>query len=54
MWNTGQVQQGEDIRLIPVAEVIYFKAGAKYTAVITRQGESLTVSNRYKHLFRQM
>jgi DNA-binding LytR/AlgR family response regulator len=38
MWNTGQVQQGEGPRLIPVAEVIYFKAGDKYTAVTTRQG----------------
>jgi len=36
-----RVQQGDGIRLIPVAEVIYFKAGDKYTAVITRQGESL-------------
>jgi DNA-binding LytR/AlgR family response regulator len=36
-----RVQQGDGIRLIPVDEVIYFKAGDKYTAVITRQGESL-------------
>jgi len=38
MWNTGQVQQDEDTRLIPVAELICFKAGDKYTAVVTRQG----------------
>jgi DNA-binding LytR/AlgR family response regulator len=36
-----RVQQGDGIRLIPVDEVICFKAGDKYTAVITRQGESL-------------
>jgi DNA-binding LytR/AlgR family response regulator len=36
-----RVQQGDSIRLIPVGEVIYFKAGDKYTAVITREGESL-------------
>jgi DNA-binding LytR/AlgR family response regulator len=36
-----RVQQGDGIRLIPVDEVIYFKAGDKYTAVVTRQGESL-------------
>ncbi len=36
-----RVQQGDGIRLIPVGGVIYFKAGDKYTAVITRQGESL-------------
>jgi DNA-binding LytR/AlgR family response regulator len=36
-----RVQQGDSIRLIPVDEVIYFKAGDKYTAVITREGEAL-------------
>lgn len=36
-----RVQLGDGIRLIPVDEVIFFRAGDKYTAVITRQGESL-------------
>jgi DNA-binding LytR/AlgR family response regulator len=36
-----RVQHGDGIRLIPVDEVIYFKAEDKYTAVITREGESL-------------
>ena len=31
----------ESVRLIPVEEVIYFKAEDKYTLVITREGESL-------------
>ena len=34
-------QQGNDIRLIPVDEVLYFKAQDKYTLVITQKGESL-------------
>lgn len=36
-----RVQQGDGIRLISVQDVYYFKAGDKYTIVITRQGESL-------------
>ena len=36
-----RVQQGESVRLIPVDDVIYFKAEDKYTTVITREGESL-------------
>ena len=36
-----RVQQGDGVRLVPVDEVIYFKASDKYTEVITRQGESL-------------
>jgi len=36
-----RVQKGDGIRLIPVEEVYYFKAGDKYTMVITREGESL-------------
>lgn len=36
-----RVQQGDAIRLIPVEEVCYFKAGDKYTMVITKDGESL-------------
>lgn len=36
-----RVQQGESVRLIPVDEVIYFKARDKYTQVITGEGESL-------------
>jgi DNA-binding LytR/AlgR family response regulator len=36
-----RVQQGDAVRLIPVEDVIYFKASDKYTEVITRQGEAL-------------
>lgn len=36
-----RVQHGDGVRLIPVDEVIYFKAEDKYTTVITREGESL-------------
>lgn len=36
-----RVQQGDGVRLVPVDDVIYFKASDKYTEVITRQGESL-------------
>jgi DNA-binding LytR/AlgR family response regulator len=36
-----RVQHGDGVRLIPVAEVIYFKAEDKYTTVITKEGESL-------------
>ena len=36
-----KVQHGDGVRLIPVAEVCYFKAGDKYTMVMTGKGESL-------------
>lgn len=36
-----RVQQGDGVRLIPVDDVIYFKAQDKYTLVITKEGESL-------------
>jgi len=36
-----RAQQGEEIRLVPVEEVCYFKASDKYTMVITKDGESL-------------
>lgn len=36
-----RVQHGDGVRLIPVDEVIYFKAEDKYTAVITKEGEFL-------------
>ncbi len=36
-----RVQHGGSVRLIPVDDVIYFKAQDKYTLVITREGESL-------------
>jgi len=36
-----RTQQGEEIRLIAVEEVYYFKASDKYTLVITKEGESL-------------
>jgi DNA-binding LytR/AlgR family response regulator len=36
-----RVQKGDGIRLIPAEEVYYFKAGDKYTMVITKEGESL-------------
>jgi len=36
-----RVQHGDGVRLIPVEDVIYFKAEDKYTAVITKEGEAL-------------
>jgi DNA-binding LytR/AlgR family response regulator len=36
-----RLQHGDSVRLIPVDDVIYFKAQDKYTLVITREGESL-------------
>ena len=36
-----RVQQGDAVRLIPVDDVIYFKAEDKYTTVITEEGEAL-------------
>jgi DNA-binding LytR/AlgR family response regulator len=36
-----RVQQGDGIRFIPIQEVCYFKAGDKYTLVITKDKESL-------------
>lgn len=36
-----KVQQGDEVRLIPVDEVHYFKAEDKYTLVVTESGESL-------------
>jgi len=36
-----KVRQGEQVRLIPVADICYFKSEDKYTAVKTRKGESL-------------
>ena len=32
---------GNEVRLIPVADVLYFEAGDKYVNVVTRHGESL-------------
>jgi DNA-binding LytR/AlgR family response regulator len=36
-----RVSHGDGVRLIPVDQVIYFKALDKYTALITHEGESL-------------
>lgn len=36
-----RAQHGNSIQLIPVDEICYFKASDKYTAVVTRSGESL-------------
>jgi len=36
-----RLQYGDSVRLIPVEDVIYFKAQDKYTRVITLEGESL-------------
>jgi DNA-binding LytR/AlgR family response regulator len=36
-----RLQHGDSVRLIPVDDVIYFKAQDKYTRVITLEGESL-------------
>jgi DNA-binding LytR/AlgR family response regulator len=38
-WITAS--QGKEVRLITVAEVIYFRSDNKYTAVVTSEGESL-------------
>jgi len=36
-----RIQQGDGVRLVPVDEVVYFKAQDKYTLVVTQEGESL-------------
>ncbi|MCF8146425.1 MAG: LytTR family DNA-binding domain-containing protein [Deltaproteobacteria bacterium] len=36
-----RIHEGDGVRLVPVDEVIYFKAQDKYTLVITQDGESL-------------
>jgi DNA-binding LytR/AlgR family response regulator len=36
-----RVQHGDGVLVLPVAEICYFKAGDKYTLVITEDGESL-------------
>jgi DNA-binding LytR/AlgR family response regulator len=36
-----RVQQGDGVLMLSVDEVCYFKAGDKYTLVITKEGESL-------------
>lgn len=36
-----RLQHGDSVRLVPVDDIIYFKAQDKYTLVITREGESL-------------
>lgn len=36
-----KAQHGSSVRLVPVAEICYFKATDKYTTVRTREGESL-------------
>ena len=36
-----KVRQGEEVRLIPIDDICYFKAEDKYTVVRTREGESL-------------
>lgn len=36
-----RIQVRDDIRLIPVDDVVYFKAEDKYTLIITKEGESL-------------
>jgi DNA-binding LytR/AlgR family response regulator len=39
--NWIRVQQKDAVRLIPVEEIYYFKAEDKYTAVATKEGETL-------------
>jgi DNA-binding LytR/AlgR family response regulator len=36
-----QASLGNQIRLIPVGEVLFFQSDLKYTRVVTREGESL-------------
>ena len=37
--------QGQNLRLIPVAEVLFFQSDEKYTRVVTAQGEALIKSS---------
>lgn len=39
--NWIRAQHGDEVRLIPINEVCYFKASDKYTIVMTSHGESL-------------
>lgn len=39
--RTVRAGSGETVKMIPVAEVCYFRASDKYTAVVTKDGESL-------------
>lgn len=39
--RTLRAGSGETVKMIPVAEVCYFRASDKYTAVVTKDGESL-------------
>jgi DNA-binding LytR/AlgR family response regulator len=48
-----RVQHGDGILLLPVDEVHYFKAGDKYTLVITKDGESL-IKKPIKELAREL
>ncbi|MEJ2641618.1 MAG: LytTR family DNA-binding domain-containing protein [Desulfosarcinaceae bacterium] len=48
-----RVQHGDGVLLLPVDEVRYFKAGDKYTLVITKEGESL-IKKPIKDLAREL
>ena len=48
-----RVQQGDGVMVLPVDEVCYFKAGDKYTLVISKDGESL-IKKPIKELAREL
>lgn len=48
-----RVQQGQNVRLLPVEEVCYFQSDEKYTAVVTREGEWL-LRTPIKELIQQL
>lgn len=48
-----RVQHGDGVLVLPVDEISYFKAGDKYTLVITRDGESL-IKKPIKELVREL
>jgi DNA-binding LytR/AlgR family response regulator len=48
-----KVQTGETVRLIPVTEVVFFKATDKYTQVMTAEKEFL-IRKTIKHLAREL
>lgn len=48
-----RAQKGEDIRIIPIDEVSYFKAGDKYTIVYTRK-EELLIKKPIKQLVKEL
>jgi DNA-binding LytR/AlgR family response regulator len=48
-----RVLQGEDLRLLPIEEVLYLQAADKYTRVLTAEGETL-IRKPIKELAREL